>query len=120
MDSKPFERRRAIRYFFGGVAEVTDVESGKHLVSETTELGRFGCFVKTIAPFSPGATVSLKITHQDTFFAAPGMVAYVLADKGMGIAFGSVSPKDAAVLEGWLPHRAEEQGILSPFSTPRV
>ena len=120
MDAKSLERRRAIRYFFGGVAEVTDVESGKHLVSETTELGRFGCFVKTIAPFSPGATVSLKITHQDTFFAAPGRVAYVLADKGMGISFGAVSPEDEAVLEHWLPHSTEEERISSPSWTPRV
>jgi hypothetical protein len=96
------DRRRAIRYFFGGVAEVTDVGSGKRLVSETSELSRLGCFVKTTIPFPPKTTVDIRITHGQSSVAARGTVVYVL-DKGMGIAFGAVSPTDQTVLDGWLP-----------------
>src|ERR1700674_5089873 len=43
-----FEHRRTARYAFGGAAEVTDIESGKCVVSVTSQLGLFGCFVKTM------------------------------------------------------------------------
>jgi hypothetical protein len=95
------DRRRAIRYFFGGVAEVTDLGSGKRLVSETSELSRLGCFVKTTDPFPPGAAVDFKITHEESSVAARGTVVYAL-DKGMGIAFGVVSSTDQT--NGWLPN----------------
>src|SRR5580765_1312639 len=114
MDQNLPQRRRALRYFFGGVAEVTEVHSGSYLISEASELGRFGCFVKTEAPFSPGATVALKITHKEALFAAPGRVAYVLTSRGMGIAFGTVSPEDEAVLDNWLPLGPDEERGTSP------
>ena len=108
MDSKAPERRRAIRYVFGGVAEVTDVESGTYLVSVATELGRFGCFVRTTDPFTAGATVSLRITHNGTLLVVPGKVGYVRASQGMGIAFGALTSDNQAVLEAWLAETTTE------------
>jgi hypothetical protein len=96
-------RRRAIWYFFGGIAEVTDVGSGNRLVSETSELSRLGCFVKTTDPFLPGTVLDIKITHEKRSFVARGAVVHLL-DQGMGIAFGVVSPSDQTVLNGWLPN----------------
>jgi hypothetical protein len=95
------ERRRVSRYVFGGVAEVTD-EQGRHVVSRTTELGRFGCFVKTMLPFSVGAAVNLQITQDETRLSALGKVVYVLTDKGIGVAFGDISLSDESILRNWL------------------
>jgi hypothetical protein len=85
------ERRRTPRYpFLGGVAEITNTPSGEYVVARTSELGRFGCFVKTKSLFSAGATVSLKITYDLNEFVAAGEVVYVLPNTGMGIAFKTV------------------------------
>jgi Tfp pilus assembly protein PilZ len=97
-----FERRRAPRYAFGGVAEVTAPGSRKHLVAVTGELSRLGCFVKTTTPFPIGETVNVRINYDSREIAVPGEVAYVLPTKGMGIAFGAVAATDQAVLEDWL------------------
>jgi hypothetical protein len=50
------ERRRATRNAFGGVAQLTDSDSGAHLIARTSVLGRFGCFVKTMNAFPAGTT----------------------------------------------------------------
>jgi hypothetical protein len=98
----PLQRRRADRNAFGGVAQVTDPASGLHLVASASVLGRFGCFVKTSTPFPSGTTVSIRINHDDREFAASARVVHVLTSKGMGIAFGALTPADQAVLEEWL------------------
>jgi hypothetical protein len=49
---EPPDSRRAVRYHFGGAAEVADISSGKYIITEASEIGRFGCFVKTAAPFT--------------------------------------------------------------------
>jgi hypothetical protein len=98
----PFERRRAPRYAFGGVAEVTALRSGQHLVAVTGELARLGCFVKTTTPFPVGEAVNVRITYDDREFMVSGAVVYVLSSEGMGIAFGAITDSDAAVLEDWL------------------
>jgi C4-dicarboxylate-specific signal transduction histidine kinase len=89
------ERRRVSRYVFREVAEVKD-EQGRHVVSRTTDLGRFGCFMQTMLPFSVGAAVNLQITHDETRFSALGKVAYHLTDGGIGIASSPPEKKNPA------------------------
>jgi hypothetical protein len=101
------ERRRVISYFFGGAAEVISQQSGKYLLSETSEISLLGCFVKAKTPFAPGTAVRLTITHQEKSFAASATVVYILAGNGMGLAFETVSPKDRAVLNAWLGEARE-------------
>jgi hypothetical protein len=67
------------------VTELTFAPSGQYLVARTSQLGRFGCFVKT-NPFSSGSTVSLRITYDLREFVAAGEVVYVLPDKVSHIA----------------------------------
>jgi hypothetical protein len=67
------------------VTELTFAPSGQYLVARTSQLGRFGCFVKT-NPFSSGSTVSLRITYDLRQFVAAGEVVYVLPDKVSHIA----------------------------------
>ena len=101
-DSGARERRRAARYYFGGAAEVTNVESGKYTVCKVTNLSRTGCFVKTAHPFAAGTDVQLKITHNRRRLELPGKVATAQANEGMAIAFGTLSHDGELVLETWL------------------
>jgi hypothetical protein len=98
------ERRRAARYHFGGIAEVTDLVSWKILIDLTRDLSSGGCFVKTKTPFPKGTRVNVRITHSGATIAALGNVSNNVSHEGMGIAFARVEPDDQAVLELWLSH----------------
>jgi hypothetical protein len=97
-----FIRRRAVRHYFGGPAEVTDLDSHTRLLALTTDLSVFGCFVRTRHPFPEGTKITLKITHEGVVFANYGNVAHVQANKGMGIAFGAVDRQAQVVLDRWI------------------
>jgi hypothetical protein len=94
--------RRVPRRAFGGVAEITAAEPGAYIVASTTELSRFGCFVKTQLSLAIGTKVGLKITYEDKVFNGPGEVAYLLPENGMGFRFTTTTPEDVALLEEWL------------------
>jgi hypothetical protein len=96
-----FERRRAPRIAFGGVAEATSVNPDTYIIASTTGLSRFGCFVTTRVTMPIGTTVGLKITHEGRVFNASGEVVYVLPERGIGIKFIPAEPSDVAVLEAW-------------------
>jgi hypothetical protein len=97
------QRRRTPRYHFvGGVAELTDTSSGQYLVAGTAQLSRFGCFVRTKASFAAGVPIGLRIIYDGIEFAAASEVVYALPDKGMGLAFRSISSGHEEVLENWL------------------
>jgi hypothetical protein len=97
-----FDRRRAPRHAFGGVAEMSAGRSTSNIIGPTAEIGRFGCFVRTCASVAVGTKVSLKINYGGSEFASPGEVVYVLSEKGVGIQFAEVAAKDEALLEEWL------------------
>ena len=104
---------RVPRHLFSGVADLSAVQPKIHVVGQTAELSRFGCFVQTSASVPVGTKVSLRITHCGTEFTAPGEVIYILGyrdnyhgcpvgKQGMGIKFAAPVPKDEAPLEAWL------------------
>lgn len=98
----PLQRRRTPRYpFVGGVAELTGT-SGQYLVAGTAQLSRFGCFVRTTTPLPAKATVNLRINYDGSEFVAESEVVYALPQKGMGLAFRSISSDHEEVLENWL------------------
>jgi hypothetical protein len=99
------ERRRAVRHYFGGVAEVIQAESGMQLIGPATGLSQFGCFVKTKTRFAQGSSIRVRITQGDTAFAALGSVVNVTAE-GMGIAFAAIKASEQTVLEKWLTQAA--------------
>ena len=107
-----FIRRRAIRHYFGGPAEVTDLNSHTRLLALTTDLSVFGCFVRTRHPFPEGARISLKITHEGVVFANCGNVAHVQPNKGMGIAFGAVDRQAQVVLDQWLSDSDKKRRVI--------
>lgn len=110
MEFREFERRRATRYAFGGVAELTDVESGKYVICMAAQLSRFGCFVRTNSSFAPLTTVNLKITHRGEVLEVLGKVVYVRAPDGMAIDFEPLAAESQAILERWLSEASAGTG----------
>jgi len=96
------ESRRAPRFAFGGVAEITTIHPNTYIVVSTTELSRFGCFVTTRKTMFIGTKVELKITHDGRAFKASGEVVSVQSENGMGIKFTTTAPNDVALLQVWL------------------
>jgi hypothetical protein len=102
------DRRRSPRLPFAGVAELSTAEPAKYNIAAATQIGRFGCFIKTTVGFTSGREVNVRITSEGDEFTAPGRVVYALPRIGIGIAFGAVSPKDQALLERWLSEPGQE------------
>jgi hypothetical protein len=96
------ERRRTPRYGLKCATEVTDIPTGICVAAVIEDCGLYGCFVKTATPFVIGRAVALKIMHDGRTLAATGEVSRIVPDKGMGVAFGVMTPADHAVLVGWL------------------
>jgi hypothetical protein len=93
--------RRAPRYYFGGAAELTELESGRMIVALVRTLSLPGCFVKTDKSFPIGANVKLKITDSGSHFSAMGRIVRQTND-GMGVEFTEIGPGDRARLEDCL------------------
>lgn len=113
------ERRRAVRYHFGGIAEVIDLGSQKTLIELTRDLSSCGCFVKTKTPFPKGTRVNVRITHSGATITALGSVSDNVSQEGMGIAFAHVESSDQEVLSQWLSHASAKIGIGSAFGRRR-
>ena len=96
------ERRGAIRYNFGAVAEVFGLEEPRELVSIAQKLSFSGCFVKTTTPFPEGTRVRVRITHSGGEFVAVGSVTANVSATGMGVVFTEIEASERAVLGKWM------------------
>jgi len=114
-------KRRAPRYYLGGVVELTDVDSGRMKVALVRAVSLYGCFVKTEMPVRKTARVALKIAHSGTHFSAMGRVVNCLSEtkaaRGLGIEFTEVDPIDKKRLEACLTELAAAQK-LPPVPSP--
>jgi len=97
----PAERRRVPRVPFTAASVVTEASFSKKIVAQTTQLSRFGCFVRTTKPYPTDTRVHIEMSDGRITFTASGVVAYFSSD-GMGIVFSIVDAKAQAVLEQWL------------------
>lgn len=98
--------RRAARYYFGGVVELTDLESGRMTVAMVRALNLYGCFVKTNQSFKLDANLILKMTHSGSQFSAKGRVVNQ-TEIGIGVEFTAIEPADRARLEECLADLAQ-------------
>jgi hypothetical protein len=96
------ERRYSPRYEFVASVEMVDVESGMQIVSLTSNLSLYGCYVKTTTPFRAGTSIKVTITHGDTSFTSLGKVAFSVADQGVGIAFDTLTVEGREILRQWV------------------
>ena len=98
---RPGERRRVPRIRFKATSVVAEIGSTQVVVAQTTELSRYGCFVKTIKPYPQGTRVHIEMAEAGTTFSASGVVAYVAGD-GMGVIFSMVEHENYEILARWL------------------
>jgi PilZ domain len=113
-------RRRAPRYYLGGVVELTDLDSGRMKVALVRAVSLYGCFVKTEVPVKKAARVALKIAHSGTHFSATGRVVNCIGDqtsRGIGIEFTEIDPIDKVHLEACLTELAAAHK-LPPVPSP--
>jgi PilZ domain len=106
------ERRRTERFLFEVPVELIDGQSQKRMMAVTSDISWYGCFVRTRRSFPIGASVKVRIAEKTRIFAAIGEVMYVLANEGMGIAFGQLAAKDSAVLQEWIAEQNSEPILL--------
>ncbi len=113
-------RRRAPRYYLGGVVELTDLDSGRTKVALVRALSLYGCLVKTEMPVNKTARVALKITHSGNYFSALGRVVDCVGDqtsRGIGIEFTEIDANDKNRLEACLTELATAHK-LPPVPNP--
>jgi hypothetical protein len=106
-----------VRYDFGAIAEVVDLDSREDVIVVTRDLSLSGCFVKTNLPLAPATQVRVRITHGGLDFAATGVVVSKTGE-GMSIEFAEVTPKDRAIINEWLTIAAK-RGLSEPGVRPQ-
>jgi hypothetical protein len=116
---KRYPQRSDLRYRFVAAVELVDPQSGKQIVSATSNLSRYGCHVRTAAPFFPGTPVKIKITHGGGVFQSGGTVAYTIQGEGMGIHFGDVASEVRVLLKEWLQELSAKEFEFRLRETPR-
>jgi PilZ domain len=113
-------KRRAPRYYLGGVVELTDLDSGRMKVALVRGMSLFGCFVKTEMPVKETARVAMKIAHSGTQISALGRIVNCVGDqssRGLGIEFTEIDANDKKRLEACLSELAAAQK-LPPVPSP--
>jgi PilZ domain len=113
-------KRRAPRYYLGGVVELTDLDSGRMKVALVRALSLYRCLVKTDASVKEAARVALKIAHSGIHFSALGRVVNCVGDqssRGLGIEFTEIDANDEKRLEACLSELAAEHN-LPPVPSP--
>ena len=113
------ERRRVARVPFKATSVVTEEDSSRMVVAQTSELSRFGCFVQTIKPYPRGTRVHIEMSDGGDIFTASGVVAYV-TDDGMGVVFNMVEPEKYETLAKWLSRTPRRSDRYSFGATARV
>jgi len=106
--------RRAPRYYFGGAAELTDLESGRMTVALVRTLSLYGCFIRTDKPFRLGAKIGLRITDSEHQFSATAARIVNQANDGFGVEFTEMGTTDKAQLESCLSE-LERRDQVSDF-----
>src|SRR5580704_11821053 len=103
------ERRRAPRYPFIAMAEITDEMENARTSSQVSDLSQHGCYVEMMNPFPHGTNVLIEIYTETEFLEAHATVAYLEPKEGMGLTFSEMPPYFASVLNKWLKQANERK-----------
>ena len=115
----PGERRRVPRIPFQATSVLAETGSTRAVAAQTTELSRFGCFVRTINPLPQGSRIQIDLVVGGETFTASGKVAYVTGD-GMGVVFSTVDQENYEILSKWLSRTLRSSDRYSFAATAEV
>ncbi len=113
------EKRTHPRYPFSAGAKVTDASSNATLNGRISDIGRGGCYVDTISPFTVGAELKLLISKEADSFAAEAKVVYSAMGMGMGVMFTVIEPEQRWTLEKWLAELRGEPATAPETQQPK-
>ena len=111
MRHDPARQTRPTRLPFAAELRATELNSGREIWGETTNLGRGGCFVRSSQSFPQDTLVLIEIKNHGVRFVTDARVAYALEREGMGLCFLNVPGNQLPVLEDWLAFAAERQSV---------
>jgi len=101
------DRRTHPRYEFTAAVELLAAESGARIETRVRDLSQQGCYVDTSNAFPLGTVTDVRITKGAQLFEARARVVYSRANKGMGLVFIAIEPKQLRTLETWLAESRE-------------
>jgi len=96
------EKRRAPRYPFIAMAEITDESENARTSTRVSDLSLYGCYVEMVEPFPYGTNVLIEIYTETEFMETHATVARFEPKQGMGLTFDDMPPHFADVLGKWL------------------
>jgi len=100
--SMRIELRRAPRYKLIANAEVVELQSDRHFKARTSEVSLLGCYVNSVNWLPAGTEIRLRVTRDDSTFAALGTVVRSTPAMGMGVKFSVIELDQQALLKKWL------------------
>ncbi len=113
MNAPPTNRRRHPRYACQGHAEVYLPQGGLLLRGRILDLSLSGCFIETSAiNLERGTHVEIYFTTRQLQFRVAGNIAVLHRKRGAGIAFQSLSPRNARQISE-LVHELKELAAMA-------
>jgi hypothetical protein len=123
----PADLRANPRYPFSTSAEAIDLKGNTRITGRISDIALHGCYIDTISPFAPKATVALKIIKDNQSFETKATVVYSQIGMGMGLSFITTEIDQVHLLEAWLAelsgekHRERESAApVLQFDPPKV
>lgn len=113
------QQTRPVRLPFAAELRATELDSGKEIWGQTTNLSRGGCFVRTSQLFPQETLLLIEIRKHGIRFVTDVRVAYTLEGEGMGLSFLNVPGNQLPVLEEWLASVTERQSVQPSWETPK-
>jgi PilZ domain len=105
------QQRRSTRLRFAAELRATELNSGKEIWGETTNLSRGGCFVRTSQSFPQGTLLRIEMRKQRVRFVTDARVVYALEREGMGLSFLNIPGNQLSILEEWFSFAEEKQSV---------
>ncbi len=100
-----------MRLPFAAELRATELNSGREIWGETTNLSKGGCFVRTSQSFPQDTLLLIEIRKSGVRFVTDARVAYALDREGMGLSFLNIPSNQLPILEDWLSSVAEKQPV---------
>ena len=96
------DRRKDARFSVSASAEILELRTRTRLIGRASDLGAGGCYVDTMTPFPPGASVMLTLSSEKHNVHVKANVVYARTGMGMGLAFTEMTAKQKDNLTAWL------------------
>lgn len=110
-------RTRPMRVPFAAELRATELNSGREIWGETTNLSKGGCFVCTRESFPHDTLLLIEINNCGVRFVTDARVAYALEREGMGLSFLNIPGNQLRILEEWLFSTVVTQSVRPSWGT---